>query len=46
MNMFSLIPTTAEIELDGCECSGCMGCTGCIGCFSGGSKISIPPDKQ
>ena len=34
MNMFNLIPSTAELELGSCEndCTGCNGCDGCRGC--------------
>jgi len=33
MNMFNLIPSTAEMELGDCSgaCSGCSGCSGCDG---------------
>ncbi len=43
MNMFSLIPTTAEMELGSCEgCTGCDGCNGCDGC-EGQQASSLPP---
>jgi hypothetical protein len=33
MNMFSLIPSTAEMDLGSCSgtCDGCDGCFGCQG---------------
>lgn len=40
MNMFSLIPTTAEMELGDCG-SGCRGCYGCTGCQ--GPKVITNP---
>ena len=45
MNMFSLIPTTAEIELGDCDgCTGCAGCDGCDGCDGQSStKQPLPP---
>jgi len=43
MNMFSLIPTTAEMELGDCG-SGCRGCFGCHGCD--GKKVTVEPDTE
>lgn len=48
MNMFSLIPTTTELELG--ECSGCLGCRGCEGCDGcdgcDGTQVKIPDQTK
>ena len=45
MNMFSLIPTTMELEMGNCDgCLGCQGCEGCEGC--NGSKVKPLPDPS
>lgn len=41
MNMFSLIPTTSELELGGCDGT-CDGCDGCLGC-TGQEKVNTAP---
>ncbi len=42
MNMFSLIPTPAEIKVVD-DCSGCWGCEGCTGCTGEQKPPCLPP---
>jgi len=45
MNMFNLIPTTAELELSGCDGT-CDGCDGCLGCDGQKDPGSIGNDQK